>query len=113
VVEPLITLRKPSPGRLRRLAFARLRYESVVEKLFDDLGSARRRGRRLYPHPENGTPPGDSADMALMSLVTKPPRWRKRKGRESGQVLRRAEGSTRGGGPEAEASEAPQGAKAA
>jgi len=70
VVEPLITLAKADSMALRRLAFARLRDEAVVEKLFDDLGprfKARAGGytRILKMEPR----PGDSADMALMSLV--------------------------------------------
>jgi large subunit ribosomal protein L17 len=70
VVEPLITLAKADTMALRRLAFARLRDEAVVEKLFDDLGprfKARAGGytRILKMEPR----PGDSADMALMSLV--------------------------------------------
>jgi large subunit ribosomal protein L17 len=70
VVEPLITLAKVDSMALRRLAYARLRDESVVEKLFEDLGprfKARAGGytRILKMEPR----PGDSADMALMSLV--------------------------------------------
>jgi len=70
VVEPLITLAKADSMALRRLAFARLRDEAVVEKLFDDLGprfKARAGGytRILKMEPR----PGDAADMALMSLV--------------------------------------------
>jgi large subunit ribosomal protein L17 len=70
VVEPLITLAKADSQALRRLAYARLRDEAVVEKLFDDLGprfKARAGGytRILRMEPR----PGDSADMALMQLV--------------------------------------------
>jgi large subunit ribosomal protein L17 len=70
VVEPLITLAKVDSMAMRRLAFARLRDVSVVEKLFDDLGprfKARGGGytRILKMEPR----PGDSADMALMQLV--------------------------------------------
>jgi large subunit ribosomal protein L17 len=70
VVEPLITLAKVDSLAKRRLAFSRLRDESVVEKLFADLGprfKARAGGytRILKMEPR----PGDSADMALMELV--------------------------------------------
>jgi large subunit ribosomal protein L17 len=70
VVEPLITLARVDSIAMRRLAYARLRDESVVDKLFDDLGprfKARAGGytRILKMEPR----PGDSADMALMQLV--------------------------------------------
>jgi large subunit ribosomal protein L17 len=70
VVEPLITLAKVDSLAKRRLALSRLRDESVVEKLFVDLGprfKARAGGytRILKMEPR----PGDSADMALMLLV--------------------------------------------
>jgi large subunit ribosomal protein L17 len=70
VVEPLITLAKVDSIAKRRLAYARLRDVSVVEKLFVDLGprfKARAGGytRILKMEPR----PGDSADMALMQLV--------------------------------------------
>jgi len=70
VVEPLITLAKVDSIAMRRLAYARLRDDSVVEKLFSDLGprfKARAGGytRILKMEPR----PGDSADMALMQLV--------------------------------------------
>ena len=70
VVEPLITLGKSDSEANRRLAFARLRDESVVQKLFDDIGP------RFKPRPGGYTRilkmderPGDSAPMALMQLV--------------------------------------------
>jgi len=73
VVEPLITLAKVDSLAKRRLALSRLRDESVVDKLFDDLGprfKARAGGytRILKMEPR----PGDSADMALMQLVDGP-----------------------------------------
>src|ERR1700691_2897776 len=73
VVEPLITLAKIDSLAKRRLAYARLRDVTVVEKLFDDLGprfKARAGGytRILKMEPR----PGDSADMALMQLVDAP-----------------------------------------
>ena len=74
VVEPLITLAKVDSIGKRRMAYARLRDDSVVEKLFADLGprfKARAGGytRILKMEPR----PGDSADMALMSLVESAP----------------------------------------
>jgi large subunit ribosomal protein L17 len=70
VVEPLITLAKVDSLSKRRLAYARLRDVSIVEKLFVDLGprfKARAGGytRILKMEPR----PGDNADMALMQLV--------------------------------------------
>jgi len=70
VVEPLITLAKIDSIAKRRIAFARLRDDLVVEKLFAELGprfKARAGGytRILKMEPR----PGDSADMALMQLV--------------------------------------------
>jgi large subunit ribosomal protein L17 len=74
VVEPLITLAKVDSIGLRRLAYARLRDDNVVVKLFEDLGprfKARAGGytRILKMEPR----PGDSADMALMQLVESAP----------------------------------------
>ena len=70
VVEPLITMAKVDSLAKRRLAFSRLRDETIVEKLFTDLGprfKARAGGytRILKMEPR----PGDNADMALMQLV--------------------------------------------
>jgi large subunit ribosomal protein L17 len=72
VVEPLITLGKADSQANRRRAFARLRDEDVVTKLFEDLGprfKARAGGytRILKMDPR----PGDAAPMALMQLVDK------------------------------------------
>jgi large subunit ribosomal protein L17 len=73
VVEPLITLGKRDSEANRRLAFARLRDNAVVTKLFGDLGprfKARAGGYtrilRMMPRP------GDAAPMALMQLVDRP-----------------------------------------
>ena len=70
VVEPLITLAKTDSEARRRLAFARLRDQAVVDKLFADLGprfKARAGGYtrilRMMPRV------GDAAPMALMQLV--------------------------------------------
>ena len=73
VVEPLITLGKRDSEANRRLAFARLRDDAVVTKLFGELGprfKARAGGYtrilRMLPRP------GDAAPMALMQLVDGP-----------------------------------------
>jgi large subunit ribosomal protein L17 len=73
VVEPIITLGKTDSQAARRRAFAKLRDEALVEKLFTDLGprfAARAGGytRILKMEPR----PGDSAPMALMQLTEKP-----------------------------------------
>ena len=70
VVEPLITLGKADSQANRRRAFAQLRDDGVVAKLFEDLGprfKARAGGytRILRMDPR----PGDAAPMALMQLV--------------------------------------------
>jgi len=70
VIEPLITLAKIDSLAKRRLAYSRLRDESVVEKLFGELGprfKARAGGYTRILKME--ARPGDSADMALMQLV--------------------------------------------
>lgn len=72
VVEPIITLGKTDSIASRRRAFAQLRDEALVEKLFVDVGprfKARAGGytRILKMEPR----PGDSAPMALVALVDK------------------------------------------
>jgi large subunit ribosomal protein L17 len=72
VVEPIITLGKSDSLAARRRAFAKLRDEALVEKLFTDIGprfAARSGGyTRILKMEER---PGDSAPMALMQLVDK------------------------------------------
>ena len=85
VVEPLITLAKVDSIGLRRLAYSRLRDDTVVEKLFEDLGprfKARAGGytRILKMEPR----PGDSADMALMQLVDSAAGRDRQEGRQEG-----------------------------
>ncbi len=73
VVEPLITLGKTDGDANRRLAFARLRDEQVVEKLFTDLGPRFKKRPGGYTRILRMNPrPGDSAPMALMRLVDGP-----------------------------------------
>ncbi len=70
VVEPLITLAKIDSVAKRRLAFARLRDDAVVEKLFADLGPRFKTRAGGYTRILKMEPrPGDSAGMALMQLV--------------------------------------------
>lgn len=73
VVEPLITLAKSDSLASRRRAFAQLRDDELVQKLFGELGpryQARPGGYtrilRMLPRP------GDAAPMALMQLVDQP-----------------------------------------
>lgn len=70
VVEPLITLSKVDTVANRRLAYARLRDDAIVKKLFTVLGP------RFFKRPggytrilKNGFRHGDKAPMAYMSLV--------------------------------------------
>src|SRR5664279_6545809 len=73
VVEPLITLGKSDSQANRRLACARLRDATLVEKLFEDLGPrfrVRPGGYTRILHMEPRA--GDAAPMALMQLVDRP-----------------------------------------
>ena len=73
VVEPLITLGKNDSLAGRRRAFALLRDDEIVRKLFEDLGprfKARAGGYTRILKMESR--PGDSAPMALMQLVDRP-----------------------------------------
>jgi large subunit ribosomal protein L17 len=71
--EPLITLGKESTLANRRLAFARLRDDAIVTKLFGELGpryNARKGGYlRIL---KCGFRNGDNAPMALVELVDRP-----------------------------------------
>ncbi len=73
VVEPLITLGKVATVANRRLAFARLRDDEVVSKLFAELGpryNARPGGyTRIL---KMGFRNGDNAPMAFVELVDRP-----------------------------------------
>jgi large subunit ribosomal protein L17 len=103
VVEPLITLAKIDSEAKRRLAYARLRDVSVVEKLFGELGprfKARAGGytRILKMEPR----PGDSADMALMQLVEEATKAEKSADAGKGKGAKK---SKKGDAPEAGAPE--------
>jgi large subunit ribosomal protein L17 len=72
VVEPLITLGKADSLAGRRRAFAQLRDNELVTKLFEDIGprfKARAGGYTRILKMESR--PGDAAPMALMQLVDK------------------------------------------
>ena len=73
VAEPLITLAKKDTVATRRLAFARIRSNEAVAKLFSELGV------RYQDRPGGylrilkcGNRPGDNAPMAYVELVDRP-----------------------------------------
>lgn len=73
VAEPLITLAKKDTVANRRLAFARIRDNAAVAKLFNELGE------RYQDRPGGylrilkcGNRPGDNAPMAYVELVDRP-----------------------------------------
>ena len=73
VAEPLITMAKEDSVSKRRLAFARLRSDAAVGKLFSELGP------RYQDRPggylrilQCGYRPGDKAPMAFVELVDRP-----------------------------------------
>ena len=73
VAEPLITMAKEDSVAKRRLAFARLRDDAAVGKLFAELGP------RYQDRPGGylrilkcGYRPGDKAPMAFVELVDRP-----------------------------------------
>lgn len=73
VVEPLITMAKNDSEAGRRRAFAQLRDNELVEKLFGDLGPHYQKRPGGYTRILHMLPrPGDSAPMALMQLVDRP-----------------------------------------
>ena len=73
VAEPLITLAKEDSVAKRRLAFARLRDEAAVGKLFTELGPRYRERPGGYTRiMKCGFRPGDAAPMAYIELVDRP-----------------------------------------
>ena len=73
VVEPLITLAKQDGVSQRRLAFARLRDNVAVGKLFDELGPRFKDRPGGYLRILNiGHRAGDAAPMALVQLLDQP-----------------------------------------
>ncbi len=73
VAEPLITMAKDDSVAKRRLAFARLRSDSAVGKLFVELGPRYRERPGGYLRIlKCGFRPGDKAPMAYVELVDRP-----------------------------------------
>lgn len=73
VVEPLITLAKEDSVANRRLAFARLRNDAVVGKLFKELGPRYNTRPGGYTRIlKCGFRDGDKAPMAFIELVDRP-----------------------------------------
>ena len=70
VVEPMITLGKTDSVANRRLAFARLRDDASVAKLFNDLGPRFKARPGGYTRIlKMGYRVGDNAPMAFVELV--------------------------------------------
>ena len=73
VAEPLITLAKQDGTSRRRLAFARLRDDVAVGKLFNELGPRfRDRPGGYLRILKLGFRAGDAAPMALVQLLDQP-----------------------------------------
>ena len=73
VAEPLITMAKEDNVAKRRLAFARLRDDAAVGKLFAELGPRYKERPGGYLRIlKCGYRPGDKAPMAFVELVDRP-----------------------------------------
>ena len=73
VAEPLITLAKEDSVAKRRLAFARLRDDAAVGKLFTELGPRyKARSGGYLRILKCGHRPGDKAPMAYIELLDRP-----------------------------------------
>ena len=73
VAEPLITLAKQDGTSRRRLAFARLRDDAAVGKLFNELGPRfRDRPGGYLRILKIGYRAGDAAPMAVVQLLDRP-----------------------------------------
>ena len=73
VVEPMITLAKQDSVANRRLAFARLRDDASVAKLFTELGPRFKARPGGYTRIlKMGFRVGDNAPMAFVELVDRP-----------------------------------------
>ncbi len=84
VVEKLITLAKRGTLHARRQAFAQLRDDAIVAKLFSELGQRYASRSGGYSRVlKAGVRYGDNADMAVIELVD---RNVEAKGKDSGAV---------------------------
>jgi large subunit ribosomal protein L17 len=84
VAEKLITLGKRGGLHSRRLAYAQLRDDTIVTKLFDTLADRYRARAGGYTRVlKAGIRYGDAADMAVIELVDRDPAA---KGLDSGPV---------------------------
>lgn len=73
VAEPLITMAKDDSVARRRVAFARLRDDAVVGKLFTELGPRfKERPGGYLRILKCGYRPGDKAPMAYVELIDRP-----------------------------------------
>ncbi len=73
VAEPLITMAKDDSVAKRRVAFARLRDQAAVAKLFSELGPRyKERSGGYLRILKCGYRPGDKAPMAFVELVDRP-----------------------------------------
>ena len=73
VIEPMITLSKVDSVANRRLAFARLRDDASVAKLFTDLGPRFKARPGGYTRIlKMGFRVGDNAPMAFVELLDRP-----------------------------------------
>jgi large subunit ribosomal protein L17 len=73
VAEPLITMAKEDSVAKRRLAFARLRDDAAVGKLFTELGPRYKERQGGYLRIlKCGYRSGDKAPMAFVELVDRP-----------------------------------------
>ena len=89
VVEKLITLGKKGGLANRRRAFAMLRDDAMVAKLFDVLAKRYAKRNGGYTRVlKAGVRYGDAASMAMIELVDRDP---EAKGKDSGPVADKAE----------------------
>ena len=73
VAEPLITMAREDNVAKRRVAFARLRDDAAVTKLFGELGPRyKERPGGFLRILKCGYRPGDKAPMAYVDLVDRP-----------------------------------------